>query len=651
MKNKFILKKAISILILGTMFFSNIPMNLSLAKDLAVSLDVKSMEVSDVLRILAEKGKFNLSMSGEVKARVSLVLDEIDVWRALDIVLASSNLACVKKEDVVYVMSAREYESQYGRKFSDKRDFKVYSIKNMDAVQLKEFVQPVLSSVGQILADSATNTLVVMDTPENYKRVTQIIDKMDKPLVTKAFDLNYVTADEISEDIAELLTESVGTIKVNTKTNRVLVTDYQEKIVEIETMIKVFDEKPMQVLIDAKIVEIKPSKKFYSGISWDYWLRKYFKMTQSFSFPNSTTDKLLIGTPASVPLTEVDQYTGTMEFLQTFGKTNILSSPRILCLNNEEAKILVGTKDAYITSSVSEVGESAVTSQTINFVDVGVKLYVTPRINKKGYVTLKIKPEISSSQRETITSDNTQTEVPIVTTSEAETTVVVKDGVNILIGGLRKLSRDKEDKQVPVLGSIPLVGKLFKSKRDEWSRNELVILITPRIVSGDKSIEEEIGERLESVADEAEEQIFSDFDASVHDGTTEPQTDFVPYKKETADQESEGNKLERTEETDNTPVEKAVDNSNETDDIYYTKVIQKVKSCASPFERGNAMVKVSFILKANGELLEDSWVISGPDNLFIKELAKVVVRQAMPFDSFEQASNTEDRHFQLVLNL
>ena len=199
----------------------------------------------------------------------------------------------------------------------------------------------------------------------------------------------------------------------------------------------------------------------------------------------------------SRPLFKIN-YTGIMQFLETFGETKILSSPRILTLNNKEAKILVGTKEVYITSTTSQNTTGAITSDTVNFVDVGVKLYVTPTINKEGYITLKIKPEISSSETQNITSQNQVSQIPIVTTSEAETTVIVKDGVSIIMGGLRKITHTKTRNQMPILGSIPILGMLFQSRKDSYQKDELVIVLTPHIVSGDFSIERELKGKFDS---------------------------------------------------------------------------------------------------------------------------------------------------------
>lgn len=466
-------------------------------KDNLISIDAKDISVIDILKILNDKGNFNLSISGNVKGPVTVFLKDVEVWDALEIVFASANLAYVEKKGVINIMTGRDYELQYGEKFWDKRKLMTYNLQYAKAVKVKELLLQMASKIGKIVVDLPTNTVVILDIPSNIEQMIEVLKEIDRPLATKVFELNYLLVEDIEQNIAEMLNKDIGNVKGDKSSNKLVVTDYPDKLAQIEKMLIVFDEKPLQVLINAKILEIKPSKEFHSGINWDYWINKYFRIKGSFSISSSSTSKLSFGTIGLGDVNNVGEYSSIVEFLEVFGDTKILSSPRILALNNQEAKILVGTKDVYITSSVSELGDSAVTTQTVNFVDVGVKLYVTPRINREGYIILKIKPEISSSQREVIKTANTETEIPIVTTSEAETSVIVRDGVSIIIGGLRKITRDKQKKQIPILGSIPILGIPFRSKKDEWSKNELVIVLTPQIVSGDISIENELIERIE----------------------------------------------------------------------------------------------------------------------------------------------------------
>jgi type II secretory pathway component GspD/PulD (secretin) len=122
----------------------------------------------------------------------------------------------------------------------------------------------------------------------------------------------------------------------------------------------------------------------------------------------------------------------------------------------------------------------------VTFIDVGIQLNVTPTINDDGFVTMKIKPVISSVSRSLTTpSKNT---IPIVDTSEAESTVMVKDGTSIIIAGLRRDDRTDSDKRVPFLGDIPFVGRLFRNVVNTKKRTELLVLLTPHIIQGDRFV-------------------------------------------------------------------------------------------------------------------------------------------------------------------
>ena len=521
---------------------------------------------------------------------------------------------------------------------------RVFNLKYAKAQRVKEVLSQLSSSIGKVVIDTPTNTVVVIDIPEKLSQMGSIVEKIDTQLVTKVFEFDYLPVANIQEQISENLTKDVGLLKIDELSNKIIVIDYPDKIKDIENLVAAFDKKPLQVLIDAKIVEIKPSRKFYAGINWDFWIRKYFRAKETFTIPTTSTDKISLGTVGVTDVSEQGQSAGILEFLEIFGESRVLSSPRILVVNNQEAKILVGTKDAYITSSVSQTDGSAVTSQDVNYVDVGVKLYVTPTINRKGYVTLKIKPEISSSERKEIISDDKVTEIPIVSTSEAETTVVVKDGVSIIIGGLRKLSQEKETKQVPFFGKIPFFGRLFRNKSDEWVKNELVIILTPRIISGDMSIEKEINDKIEAGMDEGDvsqeyarqERAFKrqmKKNALFEDEAIEPDDGYVYSGYGAAVQGAVAQDV-----SSEIPREELEDKERS----YYWHVTHKVQETAALFseQEGAAIygkskkqgkVKLAFIISENGRLVDEPRVISSGADKQLDDIAKLIIKRASPF--------------------
>jgi len=638
-----------------------------------ITLDVKNIDIVDALKILADKGRLNLSISGSVKGRVTLFLKDIDVWDALEIAIASANLAYEKRGDIIYVLTARDYELKYGRKYWDERDLKVFNLRYAKVSKASILLSQVVSKVGKVIIDEPTNTLVVLDTPERIEQMASIIAKIDTPIETRVFTLDYLPVKDLEEKFAELVTKDVGSVKVDEITNKIALTDYPRRLDEIEKIMLAFDEKPLQVLIDAKIIEIRPSKKYYAGIDWDYWIRKYFEVQTGFPIPipSGTTDKFSFGTIGVADPTQHGEFKAVMEFLEIFGETRVLSTPRILALNNQEAKILVGTKDVYITSSVAEIGDSAVTTQEVNFVDVGVKLYVTPTINKAGYVTLKIRPEVSSSVRELIRADDKETEIPIVTTSEAETSVIVRDGVSIIIGGLRRITRSKEKRRVPVLGSIPILGAFFRSEKDEWSKDELVILLTPRIISGDKSIEVELKEKMDLAVREAralqvikqqeegmrraEEALEKELKSKVE--VTEELPPVLVVEKVKEEPAPEQILPTYTKEADE---EKLLEPSVSMNSLYYLEVVDKINEAMSELAeqkdptfaaalKKEGRIKLRFVLSREGELLNTPEVIASDTNGELKKAVQDVIKKSSPFPPFPESQKKDKETFEILL--
>jgi type II secretory pathway component GspD/PulD (secretin) len=153
-------------------------------------------------------------------------------------------------------------------------------------------------------------------------------------------------------------------------------------------------------------------------------------------------------------------------------------------VNNQEAKILVGEKQAYVTTTTATGQTTSTIAEEVTFVDVGVQLAVTPTINDDGYITMKIKPEISSVTSTLITPTNNR--IPIIDTSSVETTVMVKDGTTVLIGGLRKEEKIHSYEGFPILNKIPIVNLFFRGGYDKTTRTELLVVLTPHIISGNE---------------------------------------------------------------------------------------------------------------------------------------------------------------------
>jgi TonB family protein len=279
-----------------------------------------------------------------------------------------------------------------------------------------------------------------------------------------------------------------------------------------------------------------------------------------------------------------------------------------MALNNQEAKIHIGTRDAYITSTTSQSGSgTSVTSQSVNFVDWGIQLSVTPTISRDDFITMKIKPEVSDSTRTDIKSENQITQIPIITTSEAETTVMVKDGVTIIMGGLTKDKREKTVKKIPVIGDIPGLGFFFRSTSDNVTKTDLVILLTPHIVSGEYPI-------------------------------TEPE-EIRP--KEGAFAKMVNGKI----------VTEKVSRKDISLDEYYQSLLNRVQAFAlfdrSRKEKGE--IKLAFTLSNKGKLVNEPEVLE-TTNPGLNQYALKAIRQSSPFPPFPKGLDKKEETFKVTLS-
>ncbi|MBI5150007.1 MAG: type II secretion system protein GspD [Candidatus Omnitrophica bacterium] len=452
-------------------------------------LDLKNMDILDVLKLISQKSGLNIIAGDNVKGRVTVFLKNIGVLDALKIIVEAYGWAYVKDGDIFKVMTAQDYEARYDRKFGQETETRIKQLLFAKATDVVVILNELKGKSGKIIPDDKSGTVILIDEPRKLEAMEAVLKKIDVPVETRVFDLGYAKAEEISTKVGEVLTPSVGSMKFDARSNKIVVSDTAQALVKIRKMIEAFDEKDKQVLIEAKIIQITLNNEHKMGVDWEAIVRDYHSLdlTGNFSILSSTDKhgRLGIGTLAT------DDYTALIEALDTVGTTNILSSPRITAINNKEAKILVGSTEPYVTTTTTTPSSGpTTTAESVNFIEVGVKLYVTPTIHQDGFVTMKIKPEVSSVTSNITTSNNNT--IPVVETSEAETTVSVKDGVSIIIGGLIKEEKIKTTKKVPIFGDIPVMGLAFRSQSDEMTKTEIVIFLTPTIVSGDVGQKEDL---------------------------------------------------------------------------------------------------------------------------------------------------------------
>ncbi len=486
-----------------------------------ISLDLRNIDVVDALKFLAMKADINIVASKKVNGRVSLVVKDAPLKDVFDIMLRSNGLAYDRKGDIYNVMTEEEYKALYGKNFSDIRQVKVFHLKYAIPEQVFNLCDTLKSEVGRVVVNPESGTVVLMDSPEKIEEISKAIEKFEKENTVKVFNINYASAKDIAEQLKNQLDiKKAGTIRADERSNQVIVQTFPKRMKQIEELIKKLDRRTKEILLDTKIVKVKLSTTTTQSVEWEglFDIARKHGLTYLGSYPFSavqaTTDAWRsrkqvfedVGNVGSYPFSgTTSNYSASspkvgaeemhiglvgkndfdilIKYFQEVGETKVISTPKIVVTNNQEARVHVGEKQAYVTTTTTTGQTTSTVSEEVTFVDVGTQLYVTPTINEEGYITLKVKAEVSNVVSVLVTPTNNK--IPIIDTSLAETTVMTKNGTTIVIGGLRKIERSNTETRIPLLSNIPLLGKLFTSKEPSTSRTELLILITPTIIGGD----------------------------------------------------------------------------------------------------------------------------------------------------------------------
>jgi MSHA biogenesis protein MshL len=460
-----------------------------------ISLDLKGIDILELFKILSAKMNVTIVPTKNVSGRINIFLNNLTFEDALDVILVSQNLACERKDNTITVMTDAEYTKLYGRSYNEKRKFESIKLSYAKPSAVFNALTQIKSDIGKVIADETSATLFLMDTPERLEIMENTVKELDKPPQTEVFDLRYAKPEDIKTQLSSVITPGAGELFVDSRSTKVVVSDLPEKLQKIKRIINAFDSESQQVLIETKIVELTLKDEFQHDINWERILPNLYKRINQLdtvgTFPVSSSFnpspslstanlKVSIGTLAS------DNFTSAFRFLETLGSTKVISTPKIVALNNQEAKIMVGSREAYVIQSLSQASGSTISSENIQFIDVGVKLNVMPTIHKDGFISMRLKPEVSSV-REIITT-TLGSRVPIVDTSEVETTVKIKEGTMIMVAGLYKQDRRDDNSGTPTVLKVPFLKTGFGSRAALKKRTEFIVFLIPRLIGGDVSM-------------------------------------------------------------------------------------------------------------------------------------------------------------------
>lgn len=282
------------------------------------------------------------------------------------------------------------------------------------------------------------------------------------PLVIR---LKYIKG----EQVKPLLTAMFPEVRQEYLNNMLIISGSEYDYDRVKSLLAQLDVPPRQVTFEAEIVEISRDDIKNIGINWD--------QTNPIALPTApvidgSAFRVSLGIP-NHPEYGVN-IKGSINKLIENKKGRLLASPRVAVLDGQTAQILIGDKLAVESRQPSSYSSEPIIS--VSYIDVGIKLEVTPTLNEDDTITTHLKPEVSNKSGETVNNN------PNIRTRQAETTLRVKSGETIVLGGLIQREETRDTFKFPLLGDVPLVGHFFRSTNKEVKETELVILITPKMI-------------------------------------------------------------------------------------------------------------------------------------------------------------------------
>ena len=418
-------------------------------------MEFRNADIKDVLRQLSKQYGLNIIFSESVKGPITVQLKDISIDEALDVIITINGFVYSRKGEVIKVTTPQEAEKEGKRT-------QVFRLNNSSAESIKPSLDKVLSKEGNIAVEPRSNSLVVTDIPSVISEIDRMIRQLDSTIPQVLIEARFI---ETSLGTAESLGIAWGTgVSINgAKRPTTFPYDRWEKAKGM------YPEQTRTVEVNETTGAL--------NVTSDFWPK--FSSADNYAlsaFPTAAGGAFTFGT------LDTSQLGAALNFIRSDTHSQLVSSPRIVTTDNQEAMIQVG-ETRRVLEQKQEQASTGVLTSSYNTIDVGVILRVTPHVTPDGHIKLSLKPEVSS-----VTGYEPSSGLLIIGQRKAQTEVIVKDGYTIAIGGLISSQRSESNTKVPFLGDLPLIGNLFKAhKLDPNAKTQLLIFVTARIIKDEEA--------------------------------------------------------------------------------------------------------------------------------------------------------------------
>jgi len=419
-----------------------------------INLNIFEEDVVNVIRGLSELTGIDIMLDDSVTGQLTLNLKDKTFREAIELILMNKGLDYTEVSDTL-IIAAKDVVAGYKKSIT-----RVYELKNASAEAAKGILDGYKTEESKvnIVADARMNTLIITGTNEEIEKLEGIISTIDVELLTRTFKIdNAIEKEEIDaiKGMLSIIIPEEDRIDIDSRQSEIIVKGTEEELANVQTMIAGLDKRAPQIMIQAKIIEITLDGEKDLGVKW---------------FSGGVEGQLTIGElTLGGSLERSGLIEATLKALQTEGKTNILSNPKVLTLDGKEAKILSGSKIPIRIITPEGL-------ETVEYRDVGLSMTITPRLSSDGMITMDVNPKIESLGEELIQG------YPVINSREEKVTIRAYLDETVVIGGLITSEEIENIRKIPFLSNIPILGELFKFTHTKSKTTELIILITTHLL-------------------------------------------------------------------------------------------------------------------------------------------------------------------------
>lgn len=414
------------------------------------SMEFRDADLKDVLRALGQENNLNIIVGEEIDGKLTLSFQEVTLHEALEAILRMNNLTSLRDGNIIRVMRSPFPEGE------EHLETRMLPINYASAKEVQDIVKELLSKKGSVSSDTRTNTLVIRDVPENVDKLAEVIHRLDSKTPVVMIEAKIV---EVSTSFSRELGVQWGGLYTSTSGSRATTlhgggfkNNSDDLFAQALTGGIGLSGGPFAVNLPASV---GPGMGGSLGLAF--------------------------GNVANTRLLDIQ-----LSALEDAGKGRILSNPRIMTLNNKEAKISSGTEILVPTTSIvatsvssSQDASGLSTNTGVTTIDAKLELTVTPQVTADGQILMHLKTDKKDPDFGRQVQD-----IPPLNTRTAETNLLVGNRETVVIGGIYTRNQSNNENGVPWLSKIPLLGWLFKKQSTNDTQTELLIFITPTIHEG-----------------------------------------------------------------------------------------------------------------------------------------------------------------------